>query len=209
MAPFYIGYIAIWSAACVAAIAVYARPPDAFCLSHSAYRNFLFVPWKLVTFAVAATALTLVAPYTGDPTWDYVDALYMSALTYLGAPWTVGVLYLSVKRRLPFKHLYIALCLWMFSASWSYDLYILLRDGSYPATWLPNIFASSVLYLSAGLFWNLDWRAGRGITFSFIEPDWPHVSPAAGFSRIFWFALPFMLIVVLTLLYFVMPGLFG
>jgi hypothetical protein len=56
----------------------------------------------------------------------------------------------------------VALCLWLFSASWSYDLYLLLRDGSYPVTWLANLFASSLLYLSAGLFWNLHWTARTG-----------------------------------------------
>ncbi|MBC3918102.1 hypothetical protein H8L32_11490 [Undibacterium sp. CY18W] len=36
--------------------------------------------------------------------------------------------------------------MWMFSASWCYDLYLLLRDGVYPLTWEANIYAPSVMY---------------------------------------------------------------
>jgi len=69
--------------------------------------------------------------------------------------------------------LFVAICLWLFSVSWSYDLYLVLRDGSYPTTWLANLLLSASLYLPAGLLWNLDWRPQRGVTFSFLESDWP------------------------------------
>ena len=65
---------------------------------------------------------------------------------FLGAPWSSGTLYLAFRGRSGFRQAYVAFCLWMFSASWSYDLYILLRDGEYPNTWLPNIAAASILY---------------------------------------------------------------
>jgi len=86
----------------------------------------------------------------------------------------------------------VAICIWMFSASWSYDLYLILRDGAYPDTWFPNIFASSVLYVSAGLLWNLEWKEGRGVIFGFMEPSWPEVADNRVFRKIVWFALPFM-----------------
>lgn len=205
MEPFFIWYMASWMLACAVAIGLYARNAGSFSLSRPAYRRFLLVPWKIATFAVATAGITLIAPYTGDPTWDYFDAFFMAVLTFLGAPWVVGVLFLASRRRLPLEHLYVALCLWMFSASWSYDLYLVFRDGRYPATWLPNIFASSVLYISAGLLWNLDWREERDMTFSFLESDWPSVQPTATFTKIFWVALPFMLIAVAAILYFVVP----
>ncbi|MDO8311776.1 MAG: hypothetical protein Q7T25_07535 [Sideroxyarcus sp.] len=206
--PFFRWYMASWLLACFIAIAIYIRNPASFSLSRPAYRRFLLVPWKLVTFFVATIGITLIAPYTGDPTWDYFDAFFMAVLTFFGAPWVVGVVYLVGKRQLPFKQLYVALCLWMFSVSWSYDLYLVLRDGRYPETWLPNIFASSVLYLSAGLLWNLDWRVERGMTFSFLENDWPSIHPTASFSKVFWVALPFMLIAAAAILYFVTPNSF-
>jgi hypothetical protein len=80
-----------------------------------------------------------------------------------------------------------------------------VRDGEYPNAWLPNIPASSVLYCSAGLLWNLDWRPGRGVMFSFQEANWPRVASAAGFGRVFWIALPFMAIAAASILYFLMP----
>lgn len=204
--PFFIWYMTIWMLACLVAIGIYSRDPAAFAFSLPAYRRFISVPWKLATLVVATIGITLIAPYTGDPTWDYFDAFFMAVLTFLGAPWVVGVLFLVGRRRLPLKQMYVAVCLWMFSASWSYDFYLVLRDGRYPNTWLPNIFASSVLYISAGLLWNLDWRAERGMTFSFMESDWPSVHPTSAFNKIFWVALPFMLIAAAAILYFVIPS---
>lgn len=203
MEPFFVAYLSAWGTACLAAALLYAREPSAFSLSRPEYRRFLFVRWKVATFLIAATGLTLIAPYTGDHTWDYYDAAFQSVFTFLGAPWVVGSLYLAARGRLPGRQLYVAVCLWFFSACWSYDLYILLRDGTYPETWLPNLTASSVLYLSAGLLWNLDWRPDRGVTFSFLEPDWPSVPPHPSFSRVLGYALPFMLIATLSVAYFV------
>jgi hypothetical protein len=160
------------------------------------------MPWKTVTFTVATISLTVIAPYTGDPTWDYFDALFMSVLTFFTAPWVTGVLYKVGKRELPPKQAFVAVCLWMFSASWSYDLYLLIRDGYYPVTWLPNIFASSSLYISGGLLWNLDWRKKRGVIFSFMEADWPVPSSHPVFWKIIGFALPFMILVASLILYF-------
>lgn len=196
------GYLASWLLTCLAAVIVYARSPATFAFSHPEYRRFLLTPWKLATFALATVGLTLIAPYSGDPTWDYVDALFMSVLTYWEAPWVVCVVYLTVRRRLPWSQLFVAICLWLFSVSWSYDLYLILRDGSYPATWLANIPLSTSLYVPAGLLWNLDWRPPRGVTFSFLEFDWPRVPPTAAFSRVMGYALLFMLMASTTIAYF-------
>lgn len=203
--PFFHWYVGIWGAACVVALAMVLADRRAYSIATPAYARFLCVPWKLVAFAIAGTGMTVVAPYTVDPTWDYYDAAFMSVLTFLTAPWSTGTLDLVLRGRTGLRQAYVAACLWMFSASWSYDLYILLRDGEYPNTWLPNIPASSVLYFSAGLLWNLDWRPGRGATFSFQEDGWPGVPPAAAFGRIFWIALPFMVIAAASVLYFLLP----
>lgn len=163
------------------------------------YWDFLRTGWKLVTFAIAATAMTIMAPYTGDPTWDYIDALVMSVLTFLTAPWAVGVLYLALKRQVSPLHVYIAACVWMFSVSWFYDVYILLRNGYYPPTWLANIVLSSILYFAAGLMWNLQRVPGRGVVFGFMAPGWPEPGNEIGFGRVAWFALPIMLLVTMMI----------
>ena len=43
----------------------------------TAYGRFLLQPWKAVTFMIAASGVTLAAPYSGDVTWDYVDGVFM------------------------------------------------------------------------------------------------------------------------------------
>ena len=197
-------YLAAWSIFCAVAFFGLLRSPQSYSITRAAYWRFLRAPWKLATFAVAAAGLILIAPYTGDPTWDYADACFMAVLTFATAPWSVGTLYRSIRHRQLSRQTMLALCLWMFSASWSYDLYLLLRDGHYPHTWLPNIFASSMLYCSAGLLWNLDWRAQRGVTFSFLEPDWLAASADGTFRKIIWFALPFMLLAAVAILSFLM-----
>lgn len=90
-------YMAIWSGACVIALVLFLRDKSAFALSHRDYWRFLFKGWKVTTFLIAAVGMTLVAPYTGDPTWDYFDAAFMSVLTFVTAPWVVGVMYKTLR----------------------------------------------------------------------------------------------------------------
>jgi hypothetical protein len=116
----------------------------------------------------------------------------MSVLTFVTAPWSVGVLYLAARGRTSSWKAFVAACLWLFSASWSYDLYLVLRDGFYPLTWWPNLVLSSCLYVSAGLLWSLEWRAGRGVVFGFMETGWPDIVPSNAFAKVFWVAILFM-----------------
>lgn len=207
---FFIGYIAAWTAACLLALAIYLRDPAAFAFSRRGYWRHLGAPWKLATFAIATAAITLIAPYSGDPTWDYFDAPLMAVLTYLSAPWALGAIYLTLRRRAPLRQAYVAACVWMFSASWCYDIYLVWRDGEYPLTWLPNIGASSTLYVAAGLLWSLEWRAGHGVVFGFMEDGWPDLAPArSGLRRVFWIALPLMLFAAIGLLSFVLRDFIG
>jgi hypothetical protein len=119
--PIAIAYTAAWILACAGAVALVVRAPDRFALLRRAYWRALLVPWKLATFALATSALAIAAPYTGDPTWDWVDALFMAALTYATAPWALGVLWSVARRRLARSQAYVAACAWLFTASWSYD----------------------------------------------------------------------------------------
>ena len=199
---FFIFYLAAWGTACLIAGGLMIRHRRELTLFGKAYRQLLFQPWKLFTFAIAGSAITLAGPYTCDPTWDYVDGAFMSLLTFFTAPWVVAILYRFVRGREPIRQLYIALCVWFFSACWSYDLYLLFRDGHYPLTWLPNILASSSMYLTAGLLWSLEWQGGRGVSFSFLQPTWPEVDCSANFAKLFWPALLLMLTVAVPLVYF-------
>lgn len=198
-------YIALWATLCLAATGLALRDRATLGLFQPAYRRFLLQPWKVATFLVAAGGLTVIAPYTGDFTWDYVDAAFMSILTFLTAPWAVGVYYKAWRREVPLAHAYIALCLQLFSASWSYDLWLFYKLGAYPVMWLANLIASSTLYLAGGLFWNLAWTEARGQYFAFWEPAWPSVSPGSTFSRVALPAFLFMgvIAVVVTAIFLV------
>jgi hypothetical protein len=103
-------------------------------------------------------------------------------------------MYRTIRKQLSGRHGFVAVCVWLFSASWSYDLYLLLRNGYYPVTWWANLGASSLLYVSAGFFWNLAWSPTRGVIFSFMERDWPVVAAEPTFKRIYWSALLFMIV---------------
>lgn len=202
MAPIFKIYIICWITACLVALFLFIKDRKSFALSRLEYWRFILKPWRVTTFIIASSGMTVIAPYTGDPTWDYFDAFFMSVLTYLTAPWAIGTIYNVTKRKLNPSQAFVALCVWMLSASWSYDLYIVLRDGNYPITWFSNIFASSVLYISAGLFWSLDCIQGRGITFAFMENNWPYSTSDGAFFNILWYALPFMALVSFLILYF-------
>lgn len=166
-------YIAGWVSLCMVALAIFMARPAAFHIGRRSYWHFLTEPWKVLTFVTATALITLIAPYTGDPTWDYIDGFFMSVFCYASAPWVVAVLYLLAQGRATWREGYLALCAWLFTASWSYDIYLVWRDGYYPITWWPNLWASSVIYLSAGLFWNLEGDAGRGVIYSFMREGWP------------------------------------
>jgi hypothetical protein len=95
----------------------------------------------------------------------------------------------------------------MLSASWSYDGYLLLRDGHYAPSWLSNIPPSSGLYFAAGLFWSLTWRPGRGVVFAFMLDEWPSAEPEdAPAWPMAAYALPFVGIVVLMFAWFLVQA---
>ncbi len=183
-------YIAGYVVACLVAVVLAYRERQRLDLLKRDYWRFLAEPWKLVTFALSGGCLTLIAPWSGDFSWDYVDSLSMSVLTFTTAPWCAGVLFRALRRERPFVHAYIAVCTGLFSASWSYDLYILFRDGFYPPTWQANLPLSGAIYILAGLFWSLEWREGTGVTFSFMWDEWPCRTASKKLGRlVFWMVL--------------------
>jgi len=197
-------YTAVWLSVCGIAVVMVIRTPHNYSLLSKEYRQLICEPWKLITAGTATVSFTLMAPYTGDPTWDYFDAAYMSLLTWFTAPWCVGVLYRFVRGVERCAVLFVALCFWFFTASWSYDIYIWIRDGLYPITWSSNLVASSFLYLMAGLLWNLAWNQEKGLHLAFMSEGWPCASRFASW-RIAWIALPLMLLVGGLMGWFLVP----
>jgi len=204
MEPFFKIYIGVWSAACVLALLVFLRRPALCAIGRPSYWVFLGEPWKLATFVAGAALITLVAPHTGDPTWDYYDGFFMSVFCFATAPWVAATLFFAARGRSTPAELYVACCAWLFSASWSYDIYLVWRDGQYPETWFANLFASSVIYLSAGLFWNLEWQRGRGVIFSFMREGWPSRPAESAFFRLVGYAAIFAIPAIAAILMFML-----
>ncbi len=193
-------YVSCWAAFCLVALLVAIVRRAEIELFRSEYWRHILVPWKIGFFSVALAGIVVMAPYTGDPTWDYVDAAFMAILAYTTAPWAVGTLFRCLRRQSTAPATFVAVAVWMFSASWSYDGYLLLRDGEYPITWAYNIGASSSLYLFAGLFWSLQLNADGRPTFGFLEPEWP-IKAAASLRRLLPYVLIIMAPVVAMFLY--------
>jgi hypothetical protein len=59
----------------------------------------------------------------------------MAILTFLTAPWSIGLIYLVFVGRRPVRYLVIALALLLFPSSWFYDGYLLWRDAAYTGRW--------------------------------------------------------------------------
>lgn len=162
------------------------------------YWRWLTARWKLGSFAVAMLGLVALTPWATDRDWDVPLLVAMATLTFVTAPAVVGELYL----RRSVARLFVASVTWLFVASWSFDLYWFARRGFFPDAWLENLLASSMLYLSAGLLWNLDWRPGRGVTLAFLRrSQW--LEPA---HYSFWrIALPAVAIMTVVALSVVVP----
>ena len=198
MSSFHIAYMVVWGILSVAALAVGLLHRREF--PWGRYLGFLTEPWRLVTFMAGWAGIALMAPYTGDPTWDYVDASLMAWGTWLTGPLCVGVAYRAlrgIERR--GWLIYVSVIAWLFSASWCYDGYLVLRDGWYPETWYSNLAASTVLYAAGGLMWSLAWTPERRGHFAFVRPDWPRRDRNTAALRIALLTLPFMAAVALPL----------
>jgi len=167
------------------------------------YFRFLFTPWKVITFVLATLGITLVAPYTGDPTWDYGVSIIMSVMTYLSAPWVCGVTYRFFNRRSSFYDLIIAIAMWLLSASLSYDLYNYFKLGFFPDSSLANLSISTGLYFLGGLFWNLTTLLNQWPTLAFLKESWPDKNIKLNYRSLLIVGLPFMILATITILFFV------
>ncbi|MCB9536792.1 MAG: hypothetical protein H6704_11120 [Myxococcales bacterium] len=190
-------YVAAWCLVSLGGLGLLWWGRGRFVITRTAYWRWLGRPWRLTTFAVGLVGIVVIAPYTGDPYWDYVDASLMATLAFVTAPWAVATLWRARRTGLG-PEVVAAVIVWLFSASWSYDGWILLRDGAYPLTWRDNLIASSCLYAFAGVFWGLDGREGR-MAWAPADAAWPQ-AVVGGFRAIWPLAGAIMLFIALLML---------
>ncbi|MEE8540168.1 MAG: hypothetical protein V3S66_00800, partial [Desulfobacterales bacterium] len=125
-------------------------------------------PTKFFIYVAGSLLLIVPVPYLNFHSWDYPIAVFQPVLSYLSAPWAVGVFYRAIKRITRRGELYVAFCMMLFTGSWSVETYLLFRDGYYMPDWLQNIPIGICCYLFVGLLWNIEWKNGLG-KFTFID----------------------------------------
>jgi hypothetical protein len=199
-------YILGWNCYCLFAAGLIVLYRKRLAEEIPLYLSFLFVKWKLLIFLPACLFVTFTGPFTDDETWDMISGGGMSVLTFLTAPWAIGTIYKVRRFERPVAYGFIAVALWLFSSSWFYDGYLLLRDGSYTNRWIGNLILSPQIYLCAGLLWNLETNAEGKIRLGHTRKDWPAPPPPQDNSSllpILWAAIPLILIAAYILVAFV------
>ena len=209
ISPFFVKYIAIWTSFCLVALLMLAWDRKRLLPEWREYWRFLCVPWKVCLFVPAFFFVTFAGRLTDDETWDWVTGSGMAILTFLTAPWVVGLIYLVFVGRRPARYLVVALALLLFSSSWFYDGYLLWRDGAYTGRWLGNLVLSPFIYMAAGLLWNLEakprvgFHDDSGFQLSFVREDWPSPPVDTRFGPILFVSIPLILIAAFVLVAFV------
>ena len=200
---FYVRYVACWVAFCVLAAAILVVDRDRVRPEWRKYLGFLCVKWKLALFVPAFLFVTFAGRYTDDETWDIVTGSGMSILTFLTAPWSVGLVYQVRAGRRPWRYLVVAAALLLFSSSWFYDGYLLWRDGAYTLRWAGNLQLSPIVYVAAGLLWNLEAKGRWGFRLSFMNSDWPSRPADTRFLPLVLVSIPLILIAAFVLVAYV------
>lgn len=173
MTPAPTPYVAAWLTFCLVAALVAVRSVR---ISWTDALAFVLVPWKVAVFVPAILFVTFAGHFTNDETWDVVSGGGMSLLTVATSWWSVGTMARVARGHSPLRELVVAVAIALFSSSWFYDGYLLLRDGAYTQRWLGNLMLSPVIYLCAGLLTNLEVFHGR-VSLGFTRADWPRPLP--------------------------------
>jgi hypothetical protein len=200
---FFQTYTVWWISFCLVAAAILWQERIRVAANWRAYVRFLCVPWKLATFLPAFLFVGFGGHFTDDETWDLVTGIGMSILTFTTAPWAIGILYKCLSGKKHWKYLMVAVALTFFSCSWFYDGYLFLRDGHYTSRWLGNLILSPMVYVAAGLMWNLEAFGYGGCRLSFFRDNWPQPPDDKRFKPVVVASIPFIVIATCLLVEFV------
>jgi len=209
ISSFFVKYIAIWVSFCLVAVFILMVDRKRLLPEWREYLSFLCVPWKLWVFVPAFLFISFAGRYTNDETWDFITGAGMSILTFSTAPWSIGLIYQVLTGKRPLRYLIVASALLFFSSSWFYDAYLLWRDGAYTSRWAGNLMLSPIVYLAAGMLWNLeakirtDFSDRRDFRLSFVRSDWPTRPVDTRFAPLIPALIPLILIAAFVLVAFV------
>ncbi len=201
--PRLLWYVAGWIAFCLVAVGILVSDRVQVRGELQRYWAYLTMPWKLATFVPAFTFVTFAGRFTDDEIWDVITGGGMAVLTFLTAPWCLGMVYQVLAGRRPPRYLFVAAGQLLFSSSWFYDGYLLLRDGSYTTRWWSNLMLSPIIYVAAGFLWNLEARGRFGVRLGFVREDWPNRPSDGRFLPIVLVSIPLILLAAFVLVAFV------
>ena len=199
MTSFQVRYLVGWLAFCLLGLALAVKDVR---FSLAAMRGLLGAPWKVALFVPGVLFVTFAGPFTNDETWDVVTRGGMSLLTVLTSWWAVGAAVQVLRGERHPSHLVVALAVTLFSASWFYDGYLLLRDHAYTHRWLGNLILSPIIYVCAGLVLNLEVRHGK-LALAFTRIDWPRPLPSEGSWQLLLAVVPLVGVAAYVLVGFV------
>ena len=151
-------YLVVYSLLSLICIVLIIRNRRSYNFLTKEYMRFIFTLPRFIIYILGSLALILPVPYLNYHSWDYPIAVFQPIFAYLTAPWAVTVFYKMVKGTARFSEAYMALCMMLFTGSWSVEIYLLFRDGYYMPDWLSNIPVGIVCYVTMGIIWNIPWN---------------------------------------------------
>ena len=92
MSLFLKAYFVYWITASFIAVIVIFKNRKRIPLFSKDYWKFIVKKWKLLSFVAAILSIIGVTPFSTDPTWDYVDSVFIPVFVYINAPWTIGII---------------------------------------------------------------------------------------------------------------------
>lgn len=141
----------------VALVIIFWKRKDFHFLTKDYFR-FLLTKERFLIYSIGTLSLLIPAHFLEIHSWDYSIAIFQPILAYLFAPWSVEVLCKFEKSQASFSETYTAVCLMLFTGSWSVELYLLWRDAYYMPDWLVNIPIGITCFIIIGSLLNVEWK---------------------------------------------------
>lgn len=170
------------------------------------YVNFILKKLKIIIFLTAFLLLTIIANLWLDPTWDNIETIIMSLLTYFTAPYSIWTIYRYIKwLNKNFYEFYISIILLFFSSAWFYDIYVYLFIlWEYPLTAFSNLFLSPFFYILAWMIWSLDYSKKDWVILIFSKTEWIDFKGEKWWVlKIFLYSLPIIIFMIIIFWYFI------
>ena len=151
-------YLATYLIICLACLFLVIKNRQKYNLFTKEYFRFIFTKERFLIYVLGTVILIIPIPFLKIHSWDYTIAIFQPILAYLTAPWAVEIFCKIEKGLAKVSESFVAICMMLFTGSWSVEIYLLYRDGYYMPDWLINIPIGIVCYTLIGLIWRIKWK---------------------------------------------------